>query len=150
MGKPAGTRKKAKAATTGFSAEERAAMKARAAELKAGSARADGEKLAREAIEALPAADRTLARWVHEAIAEVAPELVPRTWYGMPAYALDGQVICFFQGASKFKARYSTFGFSDKARLDDGAMWPVAFALTELGAADREATKALILKAIGR
>jgi uncharacterized protein YdhG (YjbR/CyaY superfamily) len=115
-----------------FSAEERAAMKERQRELKAEAAGADGEAEVRAKIAEMPAADRAMAERVHAIIKAAAPELASRTWYGMPAYTKNGQVICFFQTASKFKARYSTLGFSDKAKLDEGNMWPTYFALTEL------------------
>jgi uncharacterized protein YdhG (YjbR/CyaY superfamily) len=112
----------------GFTAEERAAMKERARELKSDGGEAD----VLEKIAEMPEPDRSMAQRLHALVREAAPELAPRTWYGMPAYAKDGKVVCFFQNASKFKARYATFGFSDKANLDDGAMWPNSFALTEL------------------
>jgi uncharacterized protein YdhG (YjbR/CyaY superfamily) len=112
----------------GFTAEERAAMKERARELKSDGGEAD----VLEKIAAMPEPDRSMAQRLHAIVRAAAPELAPRTWYGMPAYARDGKVVCFFQNASKFKARYATFGFSDKANLDDGAMWPNSFALTEL------------------
>jgi uncharacterized protein YdhG (YjbR/CyaY superfamily) len=114
----------------GFTAEERAAMKERARELKSDGGEAD----VLEKIAEMPEPDRSMAQRLHTIVKEAAPELAPRTWYGMPAYAKDGKVVCFFQNASKFKARYATFGFSDKANLDDGAMWPNSFALTELTA----------------
>jgi len=125
-------------ASKGFTDEERHAMKARAQELKAG-ARADKDKAAGEsdvlaAIAAMQEPDRTMARRLHDLVKASAPGLSPKTWYGMPAYARDGKVVCFFQSAQKFKTRYATFGFSDTAKLDDGAMWPVAFALKELSA----------------
>lgn len=123
----------------GFSAEERAAMKARAAELKSGSTRrtkadrlAEDVQKAVDAIAALPEDDRVIAGRIHAIVAEAAPQLAAKTWYGMPAYALDDKVLCFFQPASKFGARYGTFGFNDVAALDDGAMWPTAFAVTQL------------------
>jgi uncharacterized protein YdhG (YjbR/CyaY superfamily) len=115
-----------------FSTEERAAMKERRRELKAQAGGADGEAEVTARIAEMPAADREIAERIHAIIKTAAPELAPRTWYGMPAYAKNGQVICFFQTASKFKARYSTLGFSDKAKLDEGNMWPTSFALTEL------------------
>ena len=135
----------------GFTAEERAAMKARAAELKAeeraSKSRADGERDVREAIAAMPPKDRALAKKINAIVTAAAPDLVPKTWYGMPAYARDGRVICFFQNAGKFKARYSTLGFNDGANLDKGAMWPVAFALTELTDADERKIRTLVKKA---
>ena len=130
---------------TGFTAEEKAAMKARAKELKAN---ADGETAVREAIAAMPPKDRALARQLHELVKAAAPELTPKTWYGMPAYAKDGKVICFFRNAGKFKDRYSTFGFNDAARLDDGSMWPTAFAVTELTAANEKKLRTLVKKAV--
>ena len=121
--------------TTGFTAEERAAMKERAreqkAQAKANKSHADGERDVQAKLAEMPDADRALATRIHALVGAVAPALVPRTWYGMPAYAKDGKVVCFFQSADKFKARYATLGFSDHAPLDDGAMWPTSFALTE-------------------
>jgi uncharacterized protein YdhG (YjbR/CyaY superfamily) len=114
----------------GFTAEERAAMKERARELKSDGGEAD----VLEKIAEMPEPDRSMAQRLHTIVKEAVPELAPRTWYGMPAYAKDGKVVCFFQNASKFKARYATFGISDKSNLDDGAMWPNSFALTELTA----------------
>ncbi len=144
-------------ATTGFTAEERAAMRERARELKAearsGSrpAKQDGERAVRAAIAAMPDPDRALGERVFAVITAAAPDLVPKTWYGMPAWAnADGKVVCFFQGASKFKARYATVGFSDVARLDDGAMWPTAFALQRLTAAEESRIAALVTQAVRR
>ena len=121
---------------SGFSEHERAAMKARAKELaaekRANKKRADGEKAVTEAIEAMSGSDRTLAERIHELVTNTAPELWPKTWYGMPAYARDGKVVCFFQSAGKFEARYATFGFNDTANLDDGNMWPTSFAIVQL------------------
>ena len=119
-----------KKASKGFTAEERAAMKERARELKSGGKDGESDVLAK--IAEMPKADRVMAERLHALVKETAPELAPRTWYGMPAYAKDGKVVCFFQSAHKFKSRYATFGFSDKANLDDGAMWPAEFALKEL------------------
>jgi uncharacterized protein YdhG (YjbR/CyaY superfamily) len=130
----------------GFTAEEKAAMKARAKELKAN---ADGETAVRDAIAAMSPKDRALAKRVHELVKDAAPELTPKTWYGMPAYAKDGKVVCFFRNAGKFKERYSMFGFNDNAKLDDGSIWPIAFALTELTAADEKKIRALVKKAVG-
>jgi uncharacterized protein YdhG (YjbR/CyaY superfamily) len=131
----------------GFTAEEKAAMKARARELKAHE---DGESAVRDAIAAMSPKDRTIARRLHELIKGAAPDLTPKTWYGMPAYAnKDGKVVCFFRDAGKFKDRYATFGFNDAAKLDDGSMWPTAFALTELTAADEKKIGALVKKAVG-
>jgi uncharacterized protein YdhG (YjbR/CyaY superfamily) len=142
-------------ASEGFTDEERAAMKERVAELKATSRRgssagkADGESDVQAKIAEMPAADRAMAERVHAVVKAAAPDLVPRTWYGMPAYSRDGSVICFFRSAHKFKTRYATFGFSDKARLDDGAMWPTDFAVRELGAAEEARIAALVRKAVG-
>lgn len=135
--------------SSGFTADERAAMKERAAELKAEAGRADGEAAVLAKIGDMPKDDRALAERLHAIIRETAPSLSPRTWYGMPAYAKDGKVLCFFQAASKFKARYATLGFSDEARLDDGAMWPTSFALTKLTATEEARIRALIGKAVG-
>jgi uncharacterized protein YdhG (YjbR/CyaY superfamily) len=112
-----------------FTAEERAAMKARAKEMKS---KADGETAVREAIAAMEPADRKLAERLHAIVAEAEPELVPKTWYGMPAWAKDGKVLCFFRDAGTFKDRYATFGFNDNANLDDGSMWPTSYAITKL------------------
>ena len=137
----------------GFTADEQAAMKERARELKAEGRRrkdkADGEAEVLAKIAQLPEADRALAKRLHALVRESAPELVPRTWYGMPAYAKGGNVVCFFQAASKFKTRYATLGFSDEANLDDGAMWPTSFALTRLGAAEEERIRELLKRALG-
>ena len=140
--------------STGFTAEERAAMKERAQELKAearrgpGAGKGDGENAVLEKIAAMPAPDRAMGERLHAIIKASAPVLSPKTWYGMPAYAKDGQVVCFFQAAQKFKTRYSTLGFSDKARLDEGQMWPTSFALKELTAADEARIAALVKKAV--
>ena len=137
----------------GFTDEERAAMKERAQELKATGRRGpragkvDGESDLLAKIAEMPESDRVMAERLHAIIKATAPGLLPRTWYGMPAYAKDGNVVCFFQSAHKFKARYATFGFSDKANLDEGAMWPTAFALMELTAADQLRIGALVKKA---
>ncbi|MGH9412477.1 MAG: iron chaperone [Terriglobales bacterium] len=130
---------------TGFSAEERAAMRERAEELKA--SQADGETIVLAKLAAMPEPDRTLGERLHALIKTIAPELTPRTWYGMPAYGKGDRVICFFQNAGKFKARYSTLGFSDKAKLDEGAIWPTSFALTEWSAAVEAKVTALLKKA---
>ena len=133
--------------------EERAAIKERAAELKAAgkrgrsSGKADGESDLLAKIAEMAEPDRMLAERLHALITAAAPDLVPKTWYGMPAYALDGQVLCFFQAAAKFKSRYATFGFNDRAKLDDGAMWPTAYALTELGDVEAAAISALVKRA---
>jgi len=134
--------------TTGFTAEERAAMRERAKELKAATGRAEGEKAVREKIAEMPKADRVIAERLHALITETAPALSPRTWYGMPAYAKDDKVVCFFQNASKFKSRYATLGFSDAANLDKGAMWPTTFALKELTSAEEARIGALVKKAV--
>ena len=126
------TKKTTKKKSDGFTAEEKAAMKERARELKAAEAEADGEKAVLEKIAEMPDSDRVMAERIHEIIRATAPSLVPRTWYGMPAYTKDGKVVCFFQDAAKFKARYATFGFNEAANLDDGPMWPTSYALKEL------------------
>src|SRR5437773_11409524 len=138
----------------GFTDEERAAMKERVQELKAearrgpGAKQADGESDVLAKIAEMPKPDRAMAERLHAIIKASAPALSPRTWYGMPAYAKDGNVVCFFQSAHKFKARYATFGFSDKANLDEGTVWPVAFALKELTAAAEAKIGALVKKAV--
>ena len=137
----------------GFTDEERAAMKERAQELKAEARasknRADGESDLLAKIAEMPGPDRAMAKRLHAIITASAPALSPKTWYGMPAYAKDGKVVCFFQSAEKFKSRYATFGFSDAANLDEGAMWPTSFALKELSAADEARIGALVKKAVG-
>ena len=143
----------AKKGTSGFTAEERAAMKARAKELKAeeraNKNRAEGESAALAAIAALQEPDRSMAKRIHEIITTSAPALSPKTWYGMPAYAdKDGKIICFFQPAQKFNTRYATLGFNDAANLDEGGMWPTAFALKELTAAEEERIGALVKQAV--
>jgi len=134
--------------TQGFTAEERAAMKARVREEKAAKTREAGEAALREAIAAMPEPDRTIAAGIDAIVTANAPELAPKTWYGMPSYAKDDKVVCFFQPASKFKMRYATLGFNETAHLDDGTMWPVAFALTELTAADEARIVALVQQAV--
>ena len=129
----------------GFTAEERAAMKARARELKD---KTDGESAVRAAIAAMSPKDRAIAKRLHELVKVAAPDLSPKTWYGMPAYAKDGKVVCFFRNAGKFKERYAMFGFNDSAKLDEGSMWPVAFALKKLTAADEAKIRALVKKAV--
>ena len=129
----------------GFTAEEKAAMKARARELKTA---ADGESAVRAALAAMSPHDRAIGERLHAIIKESAPDLSPKTWYGMPAYAKDGKVVCFFRNAGKFKERYAMFGFNDSANLDQGAMWPVAFALKELTAADEAKIRTLVKKAV--
>jgi uncharacterized protein YdhG (YjbR/CyaY superfamily) len=131
----------------GFTAEEKAAMRARAKELKAA---ADGESAVREALAAMTPDDRAIGERLDAIVKEAAPELSPKTWYGMPAYAnKDGKVVCFFRNAAKFKERYAMFGFNDSANLDDGSMWPVAFALTKLTKADEAAIAKLVKQAVG-
>jgi uncharacterized protein YdhG (YjbR/CyaY superfamily) len=130
----------------GFTAEEKAAMRERAREAKRGDA--DGEADVLEKIAEMSQPDRGIAERLHALIKASAPELKPRTWYGMPAYAKGGNVVCFFQPAEKFKARYVTLGFSDKANLDDGAMWPTSYALTELTAAEEDRIAALVKQAV--
>jgi len=137
----------AKKPAKGFTADERAAMKERARELKAAAGKADGERDVLAKIAEMPAPDRAMAKRLHAIIKVSAPDLSPRTWYGMPAYARDGEVVCFFQSAQKFKSRYATFGFSDKANLDEGTLWPTAFALKKLTAADEARIAALVKKA---
>ena len=132
----------------GFTDEERAAMRERAQELKAAAGKADEESAVLAKIAAMPAPDRTMGERLHAIIKASAPELSPKLWYGMPAYAKDGHVVCFFQGAQKFNTRYATLGFSDKATLDEGHMWPTAFALNELTAADEARIGALVKKAM--
>lgn len=137
----------------GFTDDERAAMKERARELKAEArgkkGKADGEADLLAKIAEMPEHDRDMATRLHALINRVAPDLEPKTWYGMPAYAKDGQVICFFQSAHKFKARYATLGFSDRARLDEGGMWPTSFALKKLTAAEEKRIRALVEAALG-
>jgi uncharacterized protein YdhG (YjbR/CyaY superfamily) len=134
----------------GFTAEERAAMRERAKEQKAEAQKADGERSVLAKIAEMPGPDRAMAERLHVIVKASAPELSPKTWYGMPAYAnKDGKVVCFFQSAEKFNARYATFGFSDKANLDEGAMWPTSFALKELGAAAEARIGALVKRAAG-
>jgi uncharacterized protein YdhG (YjbR/CyaY superfamily) len=136
----------------GFTAEERAAMKERAREVKAearrGKDRAEGERDLLAKIAEMPKADRVMAERFHAIVTASAPDLSPKTWYGMPAYAKDGKIVCFFQSADKFKSRYATFGFNDTANLDTGAMWPTSFALTELTAKEEKKIAALVKKAV--
>jgi hypothetical protein len=132
----------------GFTDEERIAMRDRVQELKAGADKADGESAVLAKIAEMPQPDRAMGKWLHAIIKASAPALSPRLWYGMPAYAKDGKVVCFFQAAQKFKTRYATLGFSDRANLDEGAMWPTAFALKELTAADEARITALVKKAV--
>ena len=152
------TKKSAKGTTaadkpsTGLTPEELAALKEtvqeRKAETRRGANSADGEKDVLAKIAEMPEADRVMAERIHAIVKESAPELSPKTWYGMPAYAKDGKVVCFFQSADKFKARYATFGFNDAANLDEGAMWPTSFALKELTAADEARIGELVQKAV--
>ena len=152
------TKKAAKSATAtgkasmGFTDEERAAMKERAQELKAEARqsrdRADGERDVLAKIAKMPGSDRAMAKRLHAIMQAAAPSLTPRTWYGMPAYAKDGKVLCYFTPASKFKSRYATFGFNDDANLDEGNMWPTSFALKELTAAEETRIGALVKKAV--
>jgi uncharacterized protein YdhG (YjbR/CyaY superfamily) len=131
-----------------FTAEERAAMRERAKEAKAARNRADGESDLLAKIAEMPKSDRVMGERIHAIVTDNAPDLEPKTWYGMPAYARDGKVVCFFKAASKFKERYATFGFNEAASLDDGAMWPTSYALTELTAADEKKIAALVKKAV--
>ncbi len=148
------TQKSAKSSTAtkkryeGFTDEEKDAMKDRVEEQKVASRKADGESEVLAKIAEMREPDRAMARRLHAIIKTSAPALSPRTWYGMPAYAKDGKVLCFFQSAQKFKTRYATFGFNDAAKLDEGAMWPVAFALTKLTADDEARIGALVKKAV--
>jgi hypothetical protein len=142
------TTKKSATASQGLTAEEKAAMRELIRERKASASREEGERDLREKISEMSEHDRAMAERLHALITATAPELAPKTWYGMPAYAnKDGKIICFFQPAEKFKARYATFGFTDSAQLDDGAMWPVAFALKELTTADEAKLAALVKQA---
>ena len=146
-------RKAGKKSAETFTKEEREAMRERARELKAearrSASRADGERDLQEKIAEMPRADRALAKRIHELVTKNAPALLPKTWYGMPAYANDdGKVVCFFQSADKFKSRYATFGFNAEARLDEGSMWATSFALTKLTAADEKRIAALVKKAV--
>jgi uncharacterized protein YdhG (YjbR/CyaY superfamily) len=138
------TRKK----STGFTPEEQAAMKERSKELKAAAGKSDGESDVLAKIAQMPESDRRMAERIHAIVKANAPELVPKTWYGMPAYAKDGNVVCFFQSGQKFKTRYATLGFSDKAKLDDGNLWPTAFALKTLTAAEEAKIAKLVKKAV--
>jgi uncharacterized protein YdhG (YjbR/CyaY superfamily) len=151
--KPAGGTAARNYATKGFTADEKAAMKERAREVKAEAksrdARADGERDLLAKIAEMPAPDKAMAKRIHAIVTAAAPELAPKTWYGMPAYAKDGKIVCFFQAADKFKARYATFGFSDKAQLDQGDMWPTAFALKKWTAAVERRIAELVQGAVG-
>jgi uncharacterized protein YdhG (YjbR/CyaY superfamily) len=143
-------KKAAKKGSKGFTDEERAAMKERAQELKAeaGADKTGGESAVLAKIAEVPEADRAIAERLHSLVSASAPGLSPRTWYGMPAYAKDGKVVCFFQSAHKFKSRYATLGFSDEANLDDGTMWPTSFALKKWTAANEAKIRALVKKAV--
>ena len=136
----------------GWTDEEKAAMKEHSRELKAaakrGADREAGEADVKAKIADMPNSDREMAERIHEVVKASAPDLTPRTWYGMPAYARDGKIVCFFQAADKFKARYATFGFNDDARLDEGSMWPTSWALTKLTAADEKTIGELVKKAV--
>ena len=134
--------------SSGFTAEERAAMKERAQELKAEANKADAEAAVLAKIAEMPELDRSMGERLHAIVTASAPVLSPKLWYGMPAYAKDGKVVCFFQSADKFKSRYATFGFNDAANLDDGAMWPTTFALKELTPAGEAEVRALVKKAV--
>jgi uncharacterized protein YdhG (YjbR/CyaY superfamily) len=134
-------------ATTKFTAEERAAMKERARELKSAKTKEEGERALLAKIAEMPGPDRTMAERLHAIITKSAPSLSPKTWYGMPAYAKDDEIVCFFKSADKFKSRYATFGFEEAANLDEGAMWPTSFALKRLTAADEKKIGALVKKA---
>ena len=134
--------------SSSFTAAERAAMKERARELKAEAAKADGEKALLEKIAEMKGTDRAMAKRLHEIITAAAPALSPKTWYGMPAYAKEGKIVCFFQSAEKFDSRYATFGFSDEANIDQGAMWPTSWALKELTAAEEKKIVTLVKKAV--
>ena len=147
-----GTQRSAKSTTgkasKGFTAEEKAAMRERAQELKAAAGKAEEESAVLAKIAAMQASDRVMAKRLNAIVKASAPVLSPKLWYGMPAYAKDGKVVCFFQDAQKFKTRYSTLGFNDAAKLDEGAMWPVAFALKELTAAEEARIGAIVKKAV--
>jgi len=138
-----------KKAGGGFTADERAAMRERAKELKAEASKADSEGALLEKIAEMKGSDRTIAKRLHEIVTANAPDLVPKTWYGMPAYAnADGKVVCFFKGAAKFKDRYATFGFNDAAKLDEGVMWPTSFAVTKLTDSEERKIAKLVKKAV--
>ena len=156
MSPSAGTKKATKktsarntgTASKGFTPEERAAMKERAKELKMAATREEGEKALLAAIAKMPPSDRTMGKRLHELVSANAPDLAPKTWYGMPAYARDDKVVCFFQSADKFKARYATLGFNDTANLDKGDMWPTSFALKEWTPAVEKEIARLVKKAV--
>jgi uncharacterized protein YdhG (YjbR/CyaY superfamily) len=137
------------AASGKFTAEERAAMRERAKELKAEANKADGERILLEKVAEMKGNDRAMAKRIHAIVMASAPALSPKTWYGMPAWAKDGKVVCFFQSAEKFNSRYATFGFSDEATIDEGVMWPTSFALKKLTSAEEKKIGALVKKAVG-
>ena len=141
------TTTKTKKASSGITAEEKAAMRELVKERRRNASAAEEAAEVLEKINAMPPSDRAMAKKVHAIIKSAAPELAPKTWYGMPAYYKDGKVICYFQDAAKFKSRYATLGFSDAAALDDGAIWPIAYAVSELNAADEARISALVKKA---
>ena len=148
------TKSAATGSSTAFTAEERAAMKARAGEVRAGRGRGKDKAAAEaqavhDAIAALPTTDRALAEKLHVLVTETAPELAPKTWYGMPAYFKDGKVLCYFKAASKFKTRYAQFGFEDAAHLDDGTLWPTVYAITDITETGVAAITALVKRAVG-
>ena len=142
------TKKPAKSTKASFSAEERAAMRERVKEQKAAAGQVEGESAVLAKIAEMSKTDRAMAKRLHEIIKANAPDLSPKLWYGQPAYARDGKVVCFFQPADKFKTRYGTLGFSDEANLDSGGMWPTAFGIGELTAADEKRIGALVKKAV--
>jgi uncharacterized protein YdhG (YjbR/CyaY superfamily) len=146
--KPAPRASAKSTASAGFSPEEKAAARERVRELKAEAAKADGRTELLAAIAKMQEPDRAIAKKVHALITAAAPDLTPKTWYGMPAYARDGNVICYFQNAGKFKVRYQTLGFSDKAKIDDGVMWPIQYAISKLTAAEEAKITALVKKAV--
>jgi uncharacterized protein YdhG (YjbR/CyaY superfamily) len=146
--KPAKRNSAKTTASAGFSPEEKAAARERVRELKAEAAKADGRTELLAAIAKMQEPDRAIAKKVHALITAAAPNLAPKTWYGMPAYTQDGGVICYFQNAGKFKVRYQTLGFSDKAKIDDGNMWPIQYAISKLTAADEAKITALVKKAV--
>jgi uncharacterized protein YdhG (YjbR/CyaY superfamily) len=150
MGEPAKEGTMSAKKSEGFTAEERAAMRERAREQKADAQRADGESAVLAKIAEMQGPDRAMAERLHEIVKASAPALSPKTWYGMPAYAKDGKVVCFFQSAQKFNSRYATLGFSDKANLDEGAMWPTSFALKELTDTEEAKISALVKRAVSQ
>ena len=135
-------------ASKGFTAEEKAAMRERAREVKAATGKADAERDLLAKIAEMPESDRVMGERIHALVKANAPDLSPKLWYGMPAYAKDGKIVCFFQAADKFKSRYATFGFNDDANLDEGHIWPTSWALTKLTAADEARLAALVKKAV--